>query len=54
MSPELPVSAILRQRIKAKKLRFHARDNISAVIQSGELGLLIEEVSEKMKGSYKA
>jgi len=50
MSPELPISAILRQRIKAKKLRFHARDNISAVIQSGELNLLIEEVSEKIEG----
>lgn len=50
MSPELPISAILRQRIKAQKLRFHARDNISAVIQSGELSLLIEEVSEKIEG----
>ncbi len=49
MSPELPISAILRQRIITKKIQFRAPDNISEVIGPGDLDLLIEEVSEKIE-----
>jgi GTP cyclohydrolase I len=45
----LPLSVVIRKRIEAQKARFHANDNISAFIKSGELEGLIEEVAEKMQ-----
>ena len=49
MNDGTPLSEVIRKRIKAKKARFHANDNISAFIQDGELEALVEEVSEKMQ-----
>jgi len=46
----IPLSAVIRKRIQAKKARFHANDNISAYIEPGELGQLLDEVEQKMKG----
>jgi len=46
---ELPLSVVIRRRIKAQKARFHANDNIAAFIKPGELEGLVEEVSEKMQ-----
>jgi len=47
MNDGIPLSEVIRKRIKAKKARFHANDNISAFIQAGELDTLIEEVAVK-------
>jgi GTP cyclohydrolase I len=44
------ISDRIRSRINAGKQRFFANDNISAFIEPGELDLLLEEVSVKMKG----
>ncbi|MDP4607724.1 MAG: GTP cyclohydrolase I [Burkholderiaceae bacterium] len=52
MTPEeegVPVSVKIRERLKAKRQRFHSNDNIAAVIQPGELDALLDEVSEKMQ-----
>jgi GTP cyclohydrolase I len=49
MSDGIPLSEIIRKRIKAKKVRFHANDNISDFIEAGELDALVEEVSVKMQ-----
>jgi GTP cyclohydrolase I len=49
MSPDLPISTILRQRIHAGNILFRAQDNISEVIELGDLDLLIEEVSKKIE-----
>jgi GTP cyclohydrolase IA len=43
-----PVSQRIRARVKAKKQRFHANDNISEFVEAGELDLLTKEVCEKM------
>jgi GTP cyclohydrolase IA len=44
------VSQRIRARLKAKRQRFHANDNISAYIEPGELEELTKEVCEKMTG----
>jgi len=44
-----PISEVIRARLKAKKVRFHANDNIAAHIEPGELEGLIDEVSEKVQ-----
>jgi GTP cyclohydrolase I len=45
-----PVSARIRERISAKRQRYHANDNISAFIEAGELDELVKEVCQKMTG----
>ena len=45
-----PVSTRIRKRIQDANERFHANDNIAAFVHPGELDLLLEEVTEKMKG----
>ena len=45
----LPLSVVIRRRIEAQKVRFHANDNISAFIQPGELEGLVDEVAQKMQ-----
>jgi GTP cyclohydrolase I len=44
-----PISQVIRQRVQASGQRFHANDNISAFVQAGELGALLDEVTEKMQ-----
>src|SRR6186713_3563342 len=44
------VSQRIRDRIKKKKQRFHANDNISSFIEPGELEELTKEVAAKMAG----
>lgn len=44
----VPVSAKIRERIKAAHKRFHANDNIADFIQPGELEALLDEVQTKM------
>ena len=44
------MSVKIRERILAARKRYHANDNISDFIQAGELDLLLDEVTEKMKG----
>jgi GTP cyclohydrolase I len=46
----IPLSAVIRKRIQAKKARFHANDNISAFLKPGELDALVDEVANKMQG----
>lgn len=43
-----PVSARIRDRLRAAGKRFHANDDISAFIEPGELKLLLDEVADKM------
>lgn len=45
-----PVSAVIRERVRAARKRFHANDNIAAFIQPGELDALLDEVTDKMRG----
>jgi len=45
-----PLSVKIRERILAARKRYHANDNIADFIQPGELDLLLDEVTEKMKG----
>ncbi len=45
-----PMSAVIRERVKASKKRFNANDNIADFIQPGELEKLLDEVEDKMKG----
>ena len=45
----VPMSVRIRERLKKADKRFHANDNIAAFIQPGELDLLLDEVSEKMR-----
>ena len=45
----LPLSTVIRRRIKAQNARFHANDNISAFIKPGELEELVNEVAGKMQ-----
>ncbi|MBS0316154.1 MAG: GTP cyclohydrolase I [Proteobacteria bacterium] len=44
-----PVSARIRERLLAARRRFHSNDNIADFIEPGELNLLLDEVTEKMK-----
>jgi len=44
-----PVSAKIRERIKASRKRFHSNDNIAAFIEPGELEQLLDEVEGKMQ-----
>ena len=44
------MSVKIRERILAARKRYHANDNIADFIQAGELDLLLDEVTEKMKG----
>jgi len=46
----VPVSVKIRERVLAAKKRFHANDNISEFIESGELEALLDEVKGKMQG----
>ncbi len=46
---ESPVSARIRERIRAQGQRFHANDNISAFIEPGELEALTKEVEGKVR-----
>ncbi|OXL15034.1 GTP cyclohydrolase I [Polynucleobacter cosmopolitanus] len=48
-SKQQPISEVIRARLKAKKVRFHANDNIAAHIEPGELDGLVDEVSEKVQ-----
>jgi GTP cyclohydrolase I len=45
-----PMSVKIRERILAARKRYHANDNIADFIRAGELELLLDEVTEKMKG----
>ncbi|MFM2033699.1 MAG: hypothetical protein RJA32_334 [Pseudomonadota bacterium] len=49
MSKTLPISEVIRARLKSKQVRFHANDNIAEHIQPGELDSLVDEVSEKVQ-----
>src|SRR6478609_229901 len=44
-----PVSERIRRRLQRQGRRFHANDNISDVIEPGELDALVEEVSGRMQ-----
>jgi GTP cyclohydrolase IA len=48
-SKQQAISEVIRARLKAKKVRFHANDNIAAHLQPGELDSLVDEVSEKVQ-----
>jgi GTP cyclohydrolase I len=45
-----PMSVKIRERVVAARKRYNANDNIADYIQPGELELLLDEVTEKMKG----
>ncbi len=45
-----PMSAIIRERIKASKKRFNANDNIADFVEPGDLEKLLDEVAIKMQG----
>ncbi len=53
-SKQQAISEVIRARLKANKVRFHANDNIAAHIEPGELDGLVDEVSEKVKLYLKA
>ena len=48
-SPEIPMSARIRERLLKAGQRFRANDNISGHIEAGELALLQEEVEARMR-----
>jgi GTP cyclohydrolase IA len=48
-TPDLPVSARIRDRLRRAGRRFNANDNISAFIEPGEIESLQEEVAARMK-----
>jgi GTP cyclohydrolase I len=48
-SKQPAISEVIRARLKAKQVRFHANDNISDHIEPGELDGLVDEVSEKVQ-----
>jgi GTP cyclohydrolase I len=48
-SKQQAISEVIRARLKANKVRFHANDNIAAHIEPGELDGLVDEVSEKVQ-----
>jgi GTP cyclohydrolase I len=45
-----PMSVKIRERILAARKRYNANDNIADFIRPGELDVLLDEVTEKMKG----
>ncbi len=45
-----PMSVKIRERVVAARKRYNANDNIADFIHPGELDLLLDEVTEKMKG----
>ena len=45
-----PMSVKIRERITAARKRYNANDNIADFIEPGELDLLLDEVTDKMKG----
>ena len=45
-----PVSERIRARLRARKRRYFANDNIAAAMEPGDEEALIAEVAEKMKG----
>lgn len=45
-----PPSAVIRERLRTAKRRFHANDNISAFLEPGDLEALLDEVEGKLKG----
>ena len=49
LSGNEPISERIRDRIKSRRQRFFANDNISSFIEPGELDLLLDEVAQKMK-----
>ena len=49
LSGHEPISERIKSRIKSSRRRFFANDNISSFIEPGELDLLLDEVSQKMK-----
>ena len=49
-----PVADRIRERIRSRRGRFHANDNISAYIEEGELEQLRNEVASKMEGVLRA
>ena len=49
LSGNEPISERIRDRIKSRRKRFFANDNISSFIEPGELDLLLDEVAQKMK-----
>ncbi|HEU4459236.1 MAG TPA: GTP cyclohydrolase I [Methylibium sp.] len=46
----VPMSVKIRERILARRERFHANDNIAEFIEPGELEKLLDEVEAKMRG----
>ena len=46
----MPMSVKIRERITAARKRYNANDNIADFIEPGELDLLLDEVTDKMKG----
>ena len=48
-SQQQAISEVIRARLKANNVRFHANDNIAAHIEPGELDGLVDEVSEKVQ-----
>ena len=44
------MSVKIRERIVSARKRYNANDNISEFIEPGELEVLLDEVTEKMKG----
>ena len=51
---QAPVSARIRERLRARSQRFHANDNISAFIEPGELEALTKEVESKCAACSRA
>ena len=45
-----PMSVKIRERILAARKRYNANDNIADFIRPGELDVLLDEVTDKMKG----
>lgn len=46
----IPLSTVIRERLKRSSHRFHANDNISAFLEPGDLETLQAEVQQKMQG----
>ena len=46
----VPVSQRIRARLQEAGQRYHANDNISAFLESGELDALLDEVTGKLEG----
>ncbi|MEZ5657965.1 MAG: GTP cyclohydrolase I [Burkholderiaceae bacterium] len=46
----VPVSVKIRERLKARRRRFFANDNIADCLEPGDLDALLEEVTGKMAG----